>query len=178
MSRSVVLTQAPQHEAQSPPSIKHWSTPATRPSSSLVDLEYSQLAISIPDFVVPSVAVIKHVSPPSPPYDVGEMRSESRPHALSASRVSTSFPRQGEHFRSRALQTLISHLDVLSIVALNHDSVIANTSLRRRGDEIRATTERSRRVPSIDFLCAAGRALPPHLPDTGFARRWQLHCCP
>ena len=56
---------------------------------------------------------------------------------------------------------------------------IAFISLRRRGDEIRVTAARSRRVPSINFLFVAGRALPPRLPDTGFARRWSQHqCCP
>ena len=49
--------------------------------------------------------------------------------------------------------------------------VIASSSLRRRGDEIRVTAARSQRVPSIDFLSAAGRALPSRLPDTDFARR-------
>ena len=100
------------------------------------------------------------MSSPSIPYDVGERRSESRPHALNASRASTSSPRRGKHF-VRAFQTLVSHLDVLRTVALNRDGVIAFISLRRRGDEIRVTAARSRRVPSINFLSAAGRALPP-----------------
>ena len=114
--------------------------------------------------------MIEHVSSPPSPYDVGEMRSESRPHALDTSRASTSSPRLGEHFRSRAFQTLVSHVDVLNIVARNRNGVIAITSLRRRGDEIRVTVARSQRIPSIDFLSAAGRALPePRLLDTGFA---------
>ena len=164
--------QAPQHEAQSPPSIKHWSTPAALPSSALA----SQVeCTSDPVFVVPDDSVIEHVSSPSPPYDVGEMRSESRPHALNASRVSTSSPRLGEHF-FRAFQTLISHVDAVRLVARNRDGVIAFTSLRRRGEEIRVTAVRSQRVPSINFLSAAGRALPePRLPDTGFARRSSTH---
>ena len=82
------------------------------------------------------------VSSPSYPYDVGEMRSESRPHALNASRASTSSPRRGEHCL-RAFQTLISHADAERIVALNRDGVVAFISLRRRGDEIRVTTARS-----------------------------------
>ena len=172
------------------------------------------------------------MSSPSSPYDVGEMRSESRPRALNASRVSTSSPRgastssglafqtldshldvarkvalnrdgviaitslrrRGDEIRvtaarsqpvpssnvlsaagralpPRPFQTLVSHVDVVRKVARNRDGVIAFTSLRRRGDEIRVTAARSRRVPSIDFLSAAGRALIPRLPDTGFARR-------
>ena len=187
------------------------------------------------------------VSSPSNPYDVGEMRSESQPRALNASRVirrvSTSSPRRGKHclrvfqtlishadvfsivalnrdgvianfslrrrgdeirvmaarsqrvpsidflsasspraagrtFLLRAFKTLISHVDADRTVALNHDGVIANSSLRRRGDEIRVTAARSQRVPSIDFLSAAGRALPPRLSDTGFARRCLPHRCP
>ena len=43
----------------------------------------------------PTIAM---VSSPIPPYDVGEMRSESRPRALNASRASTSSPWRGEHF--------------------------------------------------------------------------------
>ena len=108
--------------------------------------------------------VIEHwhvSSSPSPPYDVGEMRSESRPYPLNASRVSTSSPPRREHFL-RVFQTLISHVDLYRTVALNRDGVIAVTSLRRRGDEIRVTAARSQRVPSntasIDFLSAAGRA--------------------
>ena len=54
------------------------------------------------------------------------------------------------------------------------DGVTAISSLRRWGDEIRVATARSQRVPSINFLSrlplAVGRALPPRLPDTGFAR--------
>ena len=100
---------------------------------------------------------------------------EIRVTAVRSQRVSsieTSFPRRGEHFRSRAFQTLVSHGDELSTVARNHDGIIASFSLRRRGDEIRVTAARSQRVPSIDFLSAAGRALPePRLPDTDFARR-------
>ena len=79
--------------------------------------------------------VIVTVSSPPPAYDVGEMRYEPRPHALDASRVSTSSPRRGEHFL-RAFKTLISHVDVLNTVARNRDGVIAIMSLRRRGDEI------------------------------------------
>ena len=101
------------------------------------------------------------MSSPSSPYDVGEMRSESRPHARNASRASTSFPRLGEHFRSRAFQTLVSHEDAHRTVARNRHGVIAITSLRRRGDEIRVTAARSQRAPSINFLFVAGRALPP-----------------
>ena len=90
------------------------------------------------------------------------MRSESRPHtlhALNASRASTSSPRRGEHCL-RAFQTLISHANVKSIVALNRDGVIAFTSLRRRGDEIRDTAARALNAPpSIDFLSAAGQAI-------------------
>ena len=102
------------------------------------------------------------VSSPSFPYDVREMRSESRPHALNASRASINFlsAAEGEHFL-RAFQTLISHPDAVRTVARNRDGVIAIISLRHRGDEIRVTAARSRRVPSIDFLTAAGRALPP-----------------
>ena len=48
--------------------------------------------------VVASSPVIVMVSSPAFPYDVGEMRSESRPHALNASRASTSSPRRGGHF--------------------------------------------------------------------------------
>ena len=88
------------------------------------------------------------------------MRSESRPHALNASLASTSSPRRGEHFL-RAFQTLVSHLDEFSTVARNRNGVVAIISLRRRGDEIRVTDARSQRAPSIDFLSAAGRALPP-----------------
>ena len=76
------------------------------------------------------------------------------------SRVSTSYLRRGEHCL-RAFQTLVSHVEVLSINARNRDGVVVIASLRRRGDEIRVTAARSRRVPSIDFLTAAGRALPP-----------------
>ena len=108
--------------------------------------------------------VIVMMSSPSSPYDAGEMRSESLPHALHASRASTSSPRWGEHFL-RAFQTLVSHVDGGRQVALNHDGVIASFSLRRRGDEIRVTAARSQRVPSIDFLSAAGRALPPDAPS-------------
>ena len=89
------------------------------------------------------------VSSPSPPYDVGEMRSESRSHALDASRASTSSPRLGEHF-VRDIQTLVSHNDKGRIVARNRDGVIAIISLRRRGDEIRVTAVRSQRVSSIE----------------------------
>ena len=103
------------------------------------------------------------VSSPSFPYDVREMRSESRPHALNASRTSTSSPRRGEHFLRAPSQTLVSHPDGDRIVARNRDGVIAIFSLRRRGDEIRVTAARSQRAPSIDFLSAAGRALPPRL---------------
>ena len=46
------------------------------------------------------------------------------------------------------------------------DGVIAIISLRRRGDEIRVTAARSQRVPSTNFLSAAGRALSPRLPRT------------
>ena len=104
------------------------------------------------------------VSSPSFPYDVGEMRSESRPRALNASRVFLP-----------EVQTLISHLDLGRSVARDRDGVIASISLRRRGDEIRVTAARSQRMSSIDFLSAAGRALPPHLPDTGFARGFGTH---
>ena len=90
------------------------------------------------------------VSSPLPPYDAGETRSESRPHALNASRVSTSSSRQGEHFL-RAFKTLVSHEDVVRIVTRDRDGVITVTSLRRRGDEIRVTAARSQCVPSIDF---------------------------
>ena len=62
--------------------------------------------------------MIVHVSSPSPPYDAGEMRSESRPRALNASRASTSSPRRGEHFL-RAFQTLVSHADFFHIVGLD-----------------------------------------------------------
>ena len=79
--------------------------------------------------------MIKQVSSPSFPYDIGEMRSESRPHTLNASRVSTSSPRLGEHF-VRVFHTLVSHVDDFRIVARNRDGVIAILSLRRRGDEI------------------------------------------
>ena len=166
MSKLVVIVQAPQHEAQSPPSMKHWSTPAALPSS-VFGLSSQVASTAVPVVSVPDVVVHVHVSSPSPPYDVGEMRSESRPRALDASRASTSSPRLGEHF-VRAFQTLVSHVDVVRI-ALNRDGVIAITSLRRRGDEIRVTAARSQRVPSIDFLSAAGRARRPRLPDTGFA---------
>ena len=84
------------------------------------------------------------------------MRSESRPHALDASRVSTSYPRRGEHFL-RVFQTLVSHADDGRIVARNHDGVIAIISLRRREDEIRVTAARSPCVPSINFLSAVRR---------------------
>ena len=88
------------------------------------------------------------------------MRSESRPHALNPPRASTSSPRLGEHFL-RVFQTLVSHVDLLRTFALNRNGVIATTSLRRRGDEIRVTAARSQHVPSINFLSAAERALPP-----------------
>ena len=121
--------------------------------------------------------VIVMASSPSCPYDVGEMRSESWPHALNASRVSTSSPRQGEHFQSRAFQTLISHVDVLSVVALNRDGVIASLSLRRRGDEIRVTAALNASRVSTSSP-RRGRALPRRLPDTDFARRCPTHRCP
>ena len=102
------------------------------------------------------------VSSPPSPYDVVEMRSESRLHALDASRVLSTFsPRLGEHCLLRASQTLISHLDLPQIVARNRHGVIAITSLRRRGDGMRVTAAHSPPVLSIDFLSAAGRALPP-----------------
>ena len=81
---------------------------------------------------VPSVVVIEHASLPSSPYDAGEIRSESRPRALNASRVSTSSPRRGEHCL-RAFQTLVSHFDGARSVAHNRDDIDASTSLRRRG---------------------------------------------
>ena len=105
--------------------------------------------------VAPSPVIVM-LSSPSFPYDVGEMRfDESRPHALNASRASTSYPQRGEHFL-RAFQTLVSHVDLVRSVAINRHDVIANTSLRRRGDEIRVTASRSQRILSIDFLSAAG----------------------
>ena len=123
---------------------------------------------------LPDDSVIEHVSTPKSPYDVGEMRSESRPRALNASRVSTSSPRRREHF-VRAFQTLVSHGDAARSETLNRDGVIAITSLRRRGDEIRVMAAHSQQVPSywpsINFLFAAGRALRPRLSDTDFARR-------
>ena len=115
--------------------------------------------------------VIVMMSSPSSPYNAGEMRSESRPHALDASRASTSSPLWGEHCL-RVFQTLILHFDVDRLVARNRDGVIAFISLRHRGDEIRVTAARSRRVPSINVLSTAGRALIPRLPDTDFARRY------
>ena len=96
--------------------------------------------------------MIEHVSSPVFPYDIGEMRSESQPNALDASLgVSTSSPRRGEHCL-RAFQTLVSHVDVVRTFALNRNGVLAFTSLRRRGDEIRVTAARSQRVPSIKVL--------------------------
>ena len=73
--------------------------------------------------------MIEHVSSPSSPYDVGEMSSESWPHTLYASQVSTSYPLRGERFL-RAFQTLISHEDVDRTVARNRNGVIAIISLR------------------------------------------------
>ena len=106
--------------------------------------------------------VIVMVSSPSSPYDVGKMRSESRPHALIERAPSIDFlSSAGRALPPRAFQTLVSHEDVLRTVALNRDAVIAIISLRRRGDEIRVTAARSQRAPSIDFRSAAGRALPP-----------------
>ena len=110
-------------------------------------------------FHAPSPVIVM-VSSPSRPYDVGEMRSESRPHALNASRVSTSSPRRGEHF-VRAFQTLVSHEDHVRTVARNRNGVVAIISLRRRGDEIESRPHALNTSPSINFLSAAGRALPP-----------------
>ena len=80
---------------------------------------------SMPVALSPSIVMM---SSPFHPYDAGEMRSESRPHALDASRASTSSPRRYEHF-VRAFQTLVSHFDVFSTVAHNRDGVIAIISL-------------------------------------------------
>ena len=114
--------------------------------------------------------MIEHVSSPFPPYDVGEIY-EIRVTAARSRRVpSINFlTAAGRALPPRPFQTLISHFDELSIVARNRDGVVAITSLRRRGDEIRVTAARSQRDPSIDFLSAAGRTLPPRLPDADFA---------
>ena len=169
----VVIVQAPQHVAQSPPSMKHWSTPAALPSS-VFGLSSQVASTAVPVVTVPSVVVNVHVSTPPYPYDVGEMRSARSRRVPSINVHSTA----GRALPPRPFQTLISHVDVVRIVARNRDGVIAIFSLRRRGNAIRVTAARSQRVPSVDFLSAAGRALIPRLPDTGFARRWISHCRP
>ena len=57
----------------------------------------------------------------------------------------------GRALPPRPFQTLVSHVDVVRTVALNRDGVIAIVSLRRRGDEIRVTAARSRRVPEYQL---------------------------
>ena len=109
-----------------------------------------------------SLPEIVMVSSPSRPYDVGEIyeirvtaaRSQRVPSINVLSAAERALP-------PRPFQTLISHEDVRRTVALNRDGVIASTSLRRRGYETRVTAARSQRIPSINFLSAAGRALLP-----------------
>jgi len=90
---------------------------------------------------------------------------EIRVTAALSTRPEHHLPLRGGASTSTPFQTLISHVDAVRCVALNHDGIIAITSLRRRGDENRVTAARSQHVPSIDFLSAAGRALPPDAPS-------------
>ena len=123
------------------------------------------MSTAVPVFV-PDDSVIEHVSSPFPPYDVGEIYEIRVTTARFQRVLSIDFlSAAGRALPPRPFQTLVSHVDVISTVAHNCDDVIAITSLRRRGDEIRVTAARSRRVPSINVLSAAGRALPSCLPD-------------